>query len=75
MALPPYDTVIAVLNAAKTRLNDAVETLQPTGGKILDNTQPFTQQVVNDAWRKLQEFLAELGYTGLKAETLFSNVP
>ncbi len=71
----PYDTVITVINAARVRLNDEITTLAAIGGKILDNTQPFTQQAVNSAWRKLQEFLADLGYTGLKQEILFLAVP
>lgn len=66
---------MVVLNAARTRLNDEITTLAPIGGKILKNTQPFSQQVVNDAWRKFQEFLANFGYTGLKDEVTFSNVP
>ena len=75
MATTPYDILIDVINAARTRLNDEVTTLAPIGGKILKNTQPFTQQAVNDAWRKIQEFLADLGYTGLKQEIVFSDVP
>jgi hypothetical protein len=74
MTTTPYDILMDVINAARTRLNDEITTLQPIGGRILKNTQPFTQQVVNDAWRKLQEFLANLGYTGLKQETIFANV-
>jgi len=75
MALPPYDTVMTAINAAKVRLNDDITTLAPISGKLLDNTQPFTQQTVNQAWRKLQEFLRDLGYSGLRGEMELSNVP
>ena len=75
MPSTPYDSVMVVINAAKQRLNDDITTLAAIGGKILDNTSPFSQQAVNGAWRKLQEFLAELGYSGLKQEALLSNVP
>ena len=73
--LPPYDLVINVLNAAKVRLNDRVETLAAIGGQLLDNTQPFAQTAFNASWRKLQEVLADLGYTGSKQELSFTSVP
>ena len=73
--LPPYDKVIDVLNVAKVRLNDRVETLAAIGGQLLDNTQPFSQTALNAAWRKLQEVLADLGYTGSKQELSFTSVP
>lgn len=75
MAIPPYDIAMTVINAAKVRLNDKIETLATIGGKILDNTQPFTQQLFNGGWRKLQEYLADLGYTGLKQEITYTAVP
>ena len=75
VTLPPYDLVINVLNVAKVRLNDRVETLAAIGGQLLDNTQPFAQTAFNAAWRKLQEILADLGYTGSKQELSFTSVP
>lgn len=75
MATFPYDTVNTVMLAAKVRLADSIDTLTPVSGKILDNTQPFSQQVCNSAWRKMQQYLMELGYTGMKQETVLSNVP
>src|ERR1700731_661321 len=75
MPLAPYDIVIVPLNVARARLNDRIESLAPLGGQLLDNTQPFTQQVVNTAWRTLQEFLGDLGYAILRNETIFTNVP
>src|SRR5215831_15943213 len=71
----PYDIVNDVINEAKVRLGDKIDTLVAIGGQMLGNTQPFTQQLINNAWRKMQEYLADLGYSGLKAETVFVNVP
>lgn len=59
----PYDFLESVLNVARTRLNDAIQSL---GGDILTDTQPFTATMVNSAWRKLQYFLANLGHSRLK---------
>jgi hypothetical protein len=59
----PYDTVNSCLNTARVRMNDAIESL---GGDILTDSQPFTQQMTNDAWRKLQAFLANLGFSRYK---------
>jgi hypothetical protein len=71
----PSDTVIVAVNAANTRLNGRVDTLQPIGGQLVGNTQSFSQQVVNDAWRKMQNRLADARYSGLQQETLFAAVP
>lgn len=75
MPTPPYDLVNTIANAARTRLNDKVDTLVPIGGRILNNSQAFGQQVINDAWRKLQEKLADEGYSGLEQEVIFPGVP
>lgn len=69
------DIVMTAINAANTRLNGRVETLQPIGGQIVGNTQAFSQQVVNDAWRKLQNRLADMRYSGLQQETVMTGVP
>jgi hypothetical protein len=71
----PYDSVYNVVSSAKTRLNDQLNTTVPVSGKILVNTQAFSQQTVNTAWRKFQEFLANLGYVALVDEILIENVP
>jgi hypothetical protein len=60
MATAPYDPLINVINAARVRLNDDVETLFAVDGKILDDTQAFSQQSCNTAWRRLQDFLSSL---------------
>ncbi len=75
MPTPPYDSVIVAINAANTRLNGRVETLQPIGGQVVGNTQAFSQQVVNDAWRKMQGRLADLRYSGLQTEIVYTAVP
>ncbi len=70
-----YDNVYKVLSTAKTRLNDALPTLFPVGGKLLENSQTQTQQMVNTAWRRLQEYLANLGYTRLTDESIIFQLP
>ena len=69
------DTLIVAINAANTRLNGRVETLQPIGGQIVGNTNAFSQQICNDAWRKMQNRLADLRYSGLQTETVLLAVP
>jgi hypothetical protein len=59
----PYDMLESVLNLARTRLNDAIASI---GGDILKDTQPFTAVMTNQAWRKLQAFLCNLGYSRYK---------
>lgn len=59
----PYDYLESVLNLARTRLNDAIQSL---GGDILTDVQPFTGTMTNAAWRNLQAFLANLGYAKYK---------
>lgn len=54
-----------MLNAARVRLNDAILSI---GGDVLTNAQPFTQQIANNAWRRLQNYLANLGYSRLRSE-------
>ena len=71
----PFDTVITAVNAANVRLNGKVETLQAVGGQLVGNTNSFSQQVVNNAWRKMQAKLADLRYSDLQAETVFTAVP
>lgn len=68
----PYDIVDAVLNVARVRINDAIASIN---GDILTDTQPFTQVMTNIAWRKLQEYLANLGYTRSKQEVILSGIP
>lgn len=71
----PYDTVYTVMLAAKARLNDFINTMYPVGGQVLKNTQDFSHVMVNAAYRKLQEKLADLKYSGIEQETTFLAVP
>ena len=67
----PYDTINAVLNAARVRMNDAIQSI---GGDVLTNAQPFTLVAVNSAWRVLQRTLAGLGYWTLEEETIITGL-
>lgn len=68
----PYDTVNSILNATRTRINDAIVTL---GGEVLTNNQPFTQEMANNGWRKLQSFLANLGMSRFRKRCVLRNFP
>ena len=72
LAVTPYHTVAQVLDTARVRMNDAIQQL---GGDILTNDQPFTQNMVNNAWLRMQEFLANLGYARLIDEVIISALP
>lgn len=72
MPAPPYDTLEAVLNLARVRLNDAIAA---AGGDVFTDAQPFTQTIANQAWRKLQKFLADLGYVRITQEAVVTNIP
>lgn len=63
LPVAPYDSLESVLNVARTRLNDAIQSLS---GDILTDNQPFTGTMTNSAWRKLQAFIANLGYSKYK---------
>jgi hypothetical protein len=71
----PYDTVSFVLDAARVRMNDEITTLQPTRGQILKSTNEFTQQVCNNGWRKMQDFLGSLGMARFRGEAIISGLP
>jgi hypothetical protein len=59
----PYPMLETSLNLARTRLNDAIAS---PGGDILVDGAPFTGTMVNGAWRNLQAFLCNLGYSRYK---------
>ena len=71
----PYDNSNTILNAAKARLNEQLPTLQSVSGKLLDNTQAFSQQIFNNAWRQLQNFLANLGWSRVTREVIVVGLP
>jgi hypothetical protein len=68
----PYDTVDSVLNLARVRINDAIQTI---GGDTLKNTAQFTQVIFNAAWRKMQDSLANKGYDGLVERVILTGIP
>lgn len=70
-----YDTLTTVLNMVRGRVNDELVTLSPVGGKLLKNTQVFSQQTVNSAWRNFQDILAERGYDRLLEEVVVYEFP
>jgi hypothetical protein len=72
IASAPYDTVETVLKAARVRVNDAIQSI---GGDMLTDTQPFTQVMANLAWRKMQNFLANLGFSRARSEAIVPSVP
>ena len=72
MATAPYDILDTVMNTARTRLNDAIASLS---GDVLTDVQPFSQQMANSAWRRLQDLLADHGFQRLKQEAIFPAVP
>ena len=51
------------MNLARTRLNDAIANID---GDILTDLQPFTGTMTNGAYRNLQAFLSNLGYSKYK---------
>jgi hypothetical protein len=68
----PYDNLESVLLTARVRLNDAIQT---AAGDIITDSQPFTAQMCNDAWHKLQSFLANLGFNRLKNQFVALGMP
>lgn len=68
----PYDTVNSILNSTRTRVNDAIVSL---GGEVLTNNQPFTQEMTNMGWRKLQAFLANNGMARFRKRAVLTAFP
>ncbi len=71
----PYDSVTDVLNSARVRLNDKLNSLTPTGGTLLDNTDAFSHQVFNSAYRRFQMKLIALGSDRFSDEIVVEGVP
>ncbi len=65
MATSPYDSLTSVLYAVRARIGDDIDTLLPLGGQLASNGQYYSQQIVNNAWRKLQQFLVSNKYVRL----------
>ena len=60
------------MNTARVRMNDAIQSLS---GDILRDDKPFTQTMVNSAWLRMQQFLANLGYARLIDEIILIGLP
>ena len=78
--LPPpaaavYDSLNVIIKMVNSRLNDDITTLLPVSGKILRNSQTYSQQLVNNSWRKMQEHLGEKGYARLLNEVVIYGFP
>jgi hypothetical protein len=71
MATAPYDSLEAVVNTARVRLNDAIQSIN---GDILTDTAAFTTTVINAAWRRMQELLVNYGVSVFNRETALSNI-
>lgn len=68
----PYDTVETALELARVKINDAMVSI---GGEVLTDTAPFTQTIVNGAWRKFQSYLANKGYNLLVGDIVLTGLP
>ena len=84
----PLDTVLFCLNTASARLNDAMKTPSAAvtgqiGGEVTGAQQIFAQEIVNAAWRRMQDFLASyrgedgkaVAFSPLVDTTTITNVP
>jgi hypothetical protein len=68
----PYPSVNDALNLARTRINDAIQSI---GGEMLSNMQPFTQVMTNGAWLKMQKFMASMGYSRVRKRVVLTGFP
>lgn len=71
-ATNPYDTVEAVLQVARVRLNDAIQSIN---GEVLTDDAPFSQTIFNIAWRQSYIYLANLGDTNFIDRIELKNIP
>jgi hypothetical protein len=69
---PPYDTAETVLEFARVRLNDAIQSI---GGEVLTDTAVFTQTYFNLAYRRLQEEMADLGSVRTNGHVYLPGLP
>jgi hypothetical protein len=68
----PYDTAEYVLNLARVRANDAIQSL---AGNLLSDSQPFTITMLNAAYRHLQRVMVEKGAETFIDEWYFNQIP
>ena len=62
------DTLDFVVNQARVVVNDAIG--NGLAGEVLTDAQPFTIQIINGAWRRLQDQCAKLGFPRLTNTTI-----
>ncbi|MDE2099613.1 MAG: hypothetical protein KGL39_20340 [Patescibacteria group bacterium] len=72
MPTAPYDYLETVVQTARVRLLDAVQSL---AGEIITDAAPFTPTMVNAAWRRMQEYLAMRGFAAFNRDLILSGVP
>lgn len=74
--IAPYDNLNTILNATRLRVNDM---LTGAGGEIITDTTPgapwITQQMANNAWRRLQDILCSLGMARFKNTIILYGFP
>lgn len=68
----PYPLLATIMNLARARINDMIIS---TAGETLTNTAPFTNPLVNTAYRMMQQQLVSLGYVTLVDSVVLSNLP
>lgn len=66
-----YDPLIVALQFAQVRLN----AINKAAGDFLEASQEWTQQASNGAWRKIEEALTDLKFSGMRDEIAIPNVP
>lgn len=79
MPTAPYPIVQDVLNTARVRLNDAIQTpvgapAGQIGGEVVSDNSIFTQQGVNAAWERFQEFLVANNFSRLVNTVNLDNI-
>lgn len=75
VATSPYPQANDILNSARFRLNDAMASLYPSSGKILDETTASTQQAFNNGYRRMQNQLADAGVSRFKSDIIITHIP
>jgi hypothetical protein len=68
----PFDLVDDAMDAARVRLNDCPLALS---GNLLADTQPYAQQIYNDAWREFQRDLSQYGDPAQTSEFVTYSLP
>jgi hypothetical protein len=67
----PYDPASLILNIARSRLNR----VSTVAGDVISVGKPFTQTYYNAAFRRLCEFLSNLGWLGFTKSVIIPAIP